>query len=148
MSHRCTAILARFCFYDCIELTAIGSHYILDVVDIFQSSFYLERSSSSISKFLEMIKLTKILERQQITLMLNLLTIGIKQIKLHTTELCTFSTIGRAPETLLRSITYTRIAYAERSMYKDLYFSIRNRLMYCLDFIERKLTSQNDTFET
>ena len=33
--HRCAAILARFCFYDCIELTAIGSHYILDVVDIF-----------------------------------------------------------------------------------------------------------------
>ena len=95
-----------------------------------------------------MIKLTKILERQQITLMFNLLTIGIEQIKLHTTELCTFSTIGRAPETLLRSITYTRIAYAERSMYKDLYFSIRNRLMDRLDFIERKLTSQNNTFET
>ena len=35
MSHRCTAILTRFSFYDCIELTAIGSHYILDVVDIF-----------------------------------------------------------------------------------------------------------------
>ena len=95
-----------------------------------------------------MIKLTKILERQQITLMFYLLTIGIEQIKLHTTELCTFSTISRAPETLLRSITYTRIAYAERSMYKDLYFSIRNRLMDRLDFIERKLTSQNNTFET
>ncbi|CUP74331.1 Uncharacterised protein [Segatella copri] len=35
MSHRCTAILTRFSFYDCIELTAIGSHHILDVVDIF-----------------------------------------------------------------------------------------------------------------
>ena len=33
-------------------------------------------------------------------------------------------------------------------MYKDLYFSIRNRLMDRLDFIERKLTSQNNTFET
>ena len=35
MSHRCTAILTRFSFYDCIELTAIGCHHILDVVDIF-----------------------------------------------------------------------------------------------------------------
>ena len=80
--------------------------------------------------------------------MLQLTTIGIEEVELHATDLCTGATIGRTTKAMLRGIALTTIADAEGSMNKDFQLDIRNLRVYLRNLLDRQLTSQHYPLET
>ena len=93
-AQRRTLILARALPADVVEALAVGRHHILHVVDILQPAFDLERAGSGISQGLQVVYLAHILEGQQMTLMLYLLSVGIEKVELHAAELGTLAPVG------------------------------------------------------
>ena len=81
-------------------------------------------------------------------LMLYFILIGIYEIEFHSAELSTLTTVCRTAETLLRSIAYTRIAYTERTMHKDLQLRRRIFLVDFPNFIKRKFTGKDHSIES
>src|SRR5574344_359224 len=70
------------------------------------------------------------------------LTISIFQFKLESTELGTFTTVGRTAETILGSIAYPTVTDAESTMYEYLQSYIRHSLMNGTYLIYRQFTGQ------
>ena len=113
-----------------VEQFAICGSYVLDVGHILESALDLERNGTSLDKFLEILTLVHILERQQIALVLYLCPIGIDQRETHATELGALTTIGATTKAMLRGITDARIAYAQSTMNKHFELDIGHLAMY------------------
>ena len=94
MACRGTAVTVGMTGNEGIELLAVGRRDILDIADILQPPFYLERGSTCRHQFLQMLTLVEVLQRQQMTLMLQFATIGIDEVELHPTELRTGPSVG------------------------------------------------------
>ena len=84
-----------------VELPAIGSNHVLHITDILQPPLNLKGGGARPDELLQMGALVHVLERQQMTLMLYLLSVGIQQVEPHTAELGAGTTVGRAPEAIL-----------------------------------------------
>ena len=89
-----TAILLRIHRYQLIQRLIVGSHHILHIVDVLQSALYLEGRGTGVSQLLEMSNLTEVLEREQVSLVLYLLVVGVEEVELHTAELGALTTVG------------------------------------------------------
>ena len=98
---RGSAISLRMLGNDGIEALAIGRNDILDVGNVLQSALNLERTGTCLHQFLQMLQLAHVLQRQQVTLVFQFASVGIKQIELHAAELRTLATIGRTLEAIL-----------------------------------------------
>ena len=61
-----------------IEPLAIGCHHILDIGDILQASFNLERRRACLYQLCQMVALVEILQRQQMALVDELLAVAIE----------------------------------------------------------------------
>ena len=131
-----------------IESLAIGSYHVLHVGDVLQPAFYLERHSTRVGEFLQRIDAAHVLQRQQVTLMLNLAAVGIEEVVLHAAHLRTLATIGRAAQTELRHIALSAVAHAQRSMHEHLKFHIRHPAMNLANLLQRQLASEHDPAET
>ena len=74
-THGCSDVFAIAGSHYLIKFLTIGSHHVLHVVYILQSTFNLKRADACIGKILHVVYLAEILERKQMTLMFNLLII-------------------------------------------------------------------------
>ena len=129
LSHRGTTVLVRMLADDGIQSLTIGGRHILDIRGILQTAFDLKRHSTCFNEFKEMIALVHILQRQQITVAHYLAIRCIQQREAHPTELGTLPSVGTATKAILRSITKSGVADAQRTMDKDFEFHLRNILM-------------------
>ena len=130
-----------------VEALTIGGDDVFHIGDILQPSLYLERNRSGIGQLFQRVDATHVLQRQQMALVLNLTTVGIQQVVLHTTHLGTFTTIGRPPQTVLRHVALSAIAHTQRSMHKHLELHIGHLPMNLANLLQRQLTCQNHTAE-
>ena len=130
-----------------IQLLTIGCHHILHIGNILQASLYLKRDSTCLNEFFQVGRLVQVFQRQQMTLVLQLTTIGIEQIELHATDLCTGATIGRTAKAMLRGIAQTTIADTQGAMNKDLQLYIGYLTVNGCNLFDRQLTSQYHTTE-
>ena len=73
--------------------------------------------------------------------------VDINQIICQTTYLSARSTIGTAPETMLRSVATSAIAHTECPMDEHFQFDVGGMTDF-LYLIQRQLTRKNDTLET
>ena len=69
------------------------------------------------------------------SLPLNDLSVGIDEVKLHTAELGTGTTIGTAPKAMLRGKAQAAEADAEGTVYERLKLDIGNLTMYLSYFL-------------
>ncbi len=91
---RSSAILLRTTSHYLVESATVSRDDILYIVHVLQSPFYLERTSTSISKVFKSVYLAQVLQRQQVALMLYLLSVGIDKVKLQSAELGALSSVG------------------------------------------------------
>ena len=68
--------------------------------------------------------------------MLYHLVVGINQVKLHTAELGTFTTVGRTGEAFFGCIADSGITDAESTMHEDFNLSVWNSIVDGFDFIQ------------
>ena len=118
-----------------VEALAVGGDDILYIVGILQSAFNLERDGTCLSQCLQMVNLAEVLQREQMPLVLNLFSIGIDQVELHSAELRAGSAVGTPTETMFRGITLTAIAHAEGTVDEYLQFYLGFRRMNGLYFL-------------
>ena len=71
--------------------------------------------------------------------------LGIDEVKGKTAELCTGTTVGTAPETVLRGIALSAVADTERTMHKYLEFGIGHCGVYLSYLLQREFASQHHT---
>ena len=112
-----------------VEQLAIGCGDVLHIGHILQAAFNLKRHSSRLNEFAQVFALVHILERQEITLMVKYLAIGIEQVELHAAELGTGSAIGAATKAMLRGIAESAVTDAQRSVDKDFQFCVGHLAM-------------------
>ena len=144
---RTAAILIGIAADDPIELLAIGSCHILHIGDIFQTTFNLKRSGSSLSQFQQMIALIQILEGEQIAIVLHLSAIGIHKRERHAAELGTGTSIGTPSETMLRGIADARVTDAQSPVDEHLEFHIRHLTMDRRNLLQREFTGKHGSHE-
>ena len=77
-----------------VQPFTIGRSDILDIGDILQPAFYLERGDAGLEQILQGIDATHIFQRQQMLVSNDRLSIGILQVELHPAELRAVATIG------------------------------------------------------
>ena len=143
-----TTVLVGMTPYERIEALAIGRHHVLDVAHILQPAFYLERGGTCSNQFFQMVRQVQVLQRQQVTLVLQLTAVGIDEVELHAAELGTLATVGRATETVLGNIAQATVADTQGSVDKDLQLDVGNLLVNLGYLPGRQFTSQHDTAKT
>ena len=131
-----------------IQPLTIGSSNILHIVHILQPAFYFERYGSCFHQFLQVVYLTKVLQRKQMPALLNGPPVAINQIEWQTAELGTGATVGTSSKAILRGIALAAIAHAKGTMHKDFQFHIRHLLVNLPDFLDREFTGQHYPLES
>ena len=131
-----------------VKPLAVCRHDILHIGDVLQPSFYLKRGGTSLYQFLQMVALVHVLQRQEMSLMRYLTTVGIQQVKLHPTELSTGTTVGRTSKTIFRGIANATVTDTQSTMHENLQFDIGHFPMDSRYFVNRQFTCQDDTLET
>ena len=84
-----------------VNFLAVVTCNILDISDILQSSFNLERTDTGINEFFKILTSVHVLEREQMLILNDFISIGIFHVKRQTAELGTFASVGTPPETIL-----------------------------------------------
>ena len=114
------AVLVGMLTDDGVEALTIGGRDVLHVRDILQATFDLKRGGTSLGQSQQVVALVHVLQREQITLVLNLTAVGILQGEAHPTELGALTTVGAPAETVLGGIADAGIADAQGAMDENL----------------------------
>ena len=131
-----------------VQLLTVGRCDILHIRQILQTAFYLEGNGPSLCQFLQMTDTVHVFQRQQVAIADYFPTLGILQRELHTAELRTLTTVGAAPETVLRGIALSGIAHAKGTMHKHFEFDIGHLAMNLADLLQRQFPGQYDARKT
>ena len=84
-----------------VEALAVGGGHVFHVCHVLQPSFNLERNGTGGHQFLKMVNLAHVLERQQVTALLDDMAVGVLKIEFQPAELCTLPPVGTPTETIL-----------------------------------------------
>ena len=141
-------VAVRMTADDVVESFAVGCRHVLHVGDVLQATFNLERRGPRINQLLQVVAEVQILERQEVTVVLQDTALGIQQVERHAADLGTGTTIGRTSEAILGDVTLAGIADAEGAVNEDLQRHVGHLAMDGGNLVNRQLTRQDHTTET
>ena len=87
-----------------VELAAVCCRDVLDVGEVFQAAFYLERGNASEYEAFEVVELCLVFQREVAGFWGYGLVVGVEEAVLHPAHLRTLSAVGRASAGELRGV--------------------------------------------
>ena len=92
----CAIQLVATAGYDAVYLLAVVGGDVLDVGDIFKTTFNFERGCTGVDEFFQTSALVEVFERKKVLVFDNAFAVAVDERVWQATTLCTLATIGTA----------------------------------------------------